>query len=208
MMAVGDGQSPWPVHRQVTGEHWVCVTWARPQHYLEEEQMLRLCAWCGKELSPGPFDVDAQKVITHGVCDECAYHLIAQMGMPLREYLDGIGMPILVVNGAGTVETANAQARTLLHKSLPEIEGLKGGDVFECTFARLPEGCGRTVHCTGCTIRRTVMHTHDTGQSQRQVPAILNWQNEGEVQQIPFLISTERVGNVVLLRIDQTGNPA
>jgi len=168
--------------------------------------MRQVCAWCGKEMGDSSTDGESHKTITHGICDSCAYHLIAQAGMPLQEYLDGLNTPVLVVNGDGIVETANAHARAVLQKDLSQIVGQKGGDVFECTYARLPQGCGNTIHCAGCTIRRTVMHTHETGQSHTRVPAVLNWENEDERQRILFLISTEKVQDMVLLRIDRVGD--
>jgi hypothetical protein len=77
-----------------------------------------------------------------------------------------------------------------------------GGDVFECAYARLPGGCGRTAHCSGCTIRQTVMDTVRTGQGHLRAPAYLNRATPDGVQRIPLTISTERVGDFVLLRID------
>jgi hypothetical protein len=90
----------------------------------------------------------------------------------------------------------------MLGKGSPEIEGHKGGDVFECAYARLPEGCGNTIHCSGCTIRRTVMETHKTGKSSLRVPATLNRNDPEDPDKITLLISTEKIADVVLLRID------
>jgi hypothetical protein len=126
--------------------------------------------------------------------------------MPLQQYLDGLGAPIVVVDPSGTVKTANKQARALLQRELSSIEGYRGGDVFECAYAGLPEGCGNTIHCSGCTIRRAVMETFDTEESKLKVPAILNRGNVGAPEQLQSLISTERVGDVVLLRIDAVGD--
>jgi PAS domain-containing protein len=130
------------------------------------------------------------------------------MGLPLREYLDGLTAPIVVVDGDGRVTTANRQARTFLRKDLPEIEGYRGGEVFECEHARLPEGCGQTVHCSGCTIRMAVMDTLRTGVSRLRAPACLDCHTGNGVQRVEFLISTEKAGDVVLLRIDEVvGEP-
>ena len=74
---------------------------------------------------------------------------------------------------------------------------------MECAYAKLPEGCGNTKHCVACTIRNNVMATFETGRSLRQVPAFLNRIERYGVHQIRFLISTERVEEVVLLRIDE-----
>ena len=167
--------------------------------------MRQVCAWCGKEMGIDFTDGGSRKTITHGICDRCAYHIIAQAGMPLQEYLDGLQTPVLVVNGDGIVELANAQAQNVFHKDLSQIVGERGGDVFECAYARLPQGCGNTIHCVGCAIRRAVMDTNETGQSHARVPAVLNWESANETRRIPFLISTEKVQDVVLLRIDRVG---
>jgi hypothetical protein len=149
---------------------------------------------------------EEQGIITHGICRDCAYHLFAQIGMPLLEYLDGLNVPVVIVDGDGTVTTANEQARTVLQKDLSEIEGYKGGDVFECSHAKLPEGCGQTIHCSGCTIRKAVTYTSQTGQSCQSVPAVLNRDTVDGVTEARFLISTQKVRDVVLLRIDAAGD--
>jgi len=165
----------------------------------------RVCAWCEKELGWSESPPGFQNAVTHGMCEECAYHLFAQIGMPLRKYLDGLGAPVLVMNPDGSVKTVNSQATELVQKELSEIEGNLGGDVFECAYASLPGGCGQTVHCSGCTIRKTVMETFETGQSRLRVPAYLNRESSGEAEQIRFLISTEKVADIVLLRVDEVG---
>jgi hypothetical protein len=167
--------------------------------------MKKVCAWCGVDLGEAETERSAQDIISHGLCEECAHHLFAQMGMPLRQYINGLGAPVAVVDANGVVKTANLQASELLQKALASIEGYKGGDVFECAHASLPGGCGQTVHCSGCTIRRTVMHTFDTGQSCLNTPAYLNRTASGGVERLELLISTEKVGDVVLLRIDAVG---
>ena len=40
------------------------------------------------------------------------------------------------------VVTANKEARSLFHKSLAEIEGKRGGEVFDCIHAFSEKGCG------------------------------------------------------------------
>jgi len=125
------------------------------------------------------------------------------MGVELGVFLDSLKLPIVVVNRRGTIVTGNDQAKKLLRKGLPEIEGYKGGEVFECAYARLPEGCGNTMHCSGCTIRRAVMRTHETGRSLLRVPATLNRNNPEHPKKTKLLISTERLTDLVLLRIDE-----
>jgi len=165
--------------------------------------MKRVCAWCRIELGRVDSQASSENMITHGICANCRDNLLFQMGVEIGEFLDRLKLPIVVVNGEGTIVTGNVQARTLLRKELPEIEGYKGGEVFECAYARLPGGCGNTMHCSGCTIRKTVMETYGTGRSCLRVPAMLYRNTPQDPEKIKLFISTERLGDLVLLRIDE-----
>ena len=165
--------------------------------------MKRVCAWCRTELGRVDSQADYENAITHGICENCSTNLLFQMGVELGEFLDSLKLPVVVVNGTGTIMTANHHARAMLRKGLSEIAGYKGGEVFECAYARLPEGCGKTMHCSGCTIRRTVMATFGTGRSCLKVPATLNRKNPEDPEKIKMLISTEKLDDLVLLRIDK-----
>ncbi len=165
--------------------------------------MKRVCAWCRKELGRVHSREGSENLITHGICEDCRDNMLFQTGVGLGEFLDSLGLPVVVVDRGVTIVTGNAQARTLFRKGPAEIEGYKSGDVFECAYARLPEGCGNTIHCSGCVIRRTVMETHRTGRSFLRVPATLNRNDPQDPEKIKLLISTERVLDLVLLRIDE-----
>ncbi len=67
------------------------------------------------------------------------------------------------------------------------MRGFLGGEAMECVNARLPEGCGETEHCRTCTIRRTVMDTHLSGQPHERVATALD-RVDGPVR---FWVSTE-----------------
>lgn len=166
--------------------------------------MKRICAWCGAEL--GPADTSKpDDAITHGICDGCIDNIIFQEGVELGEYLDAQSAPIVMVDSEGVLKAANKAAVAMLGKTAAEIERHRIGLVFECEYARLPEGCGGTVHCGGCAIRRTVNQTVATGRSFSRVPATLKRHTPEEPQDIRFLISTEKAGDAVLLKIDQVG---
>ena len=164
--------------------------------------MEEVCARCGEKLEPGVVKVCSEPVVSRGLCEQCSHHLLTREGMPLLEYLDVLGAPVAVVDTDGTVKAANRQLCELVQQDLSAIEGKKGGDVFECEYARLPEGCGQTTHCSACTIRRTVTETLDTGLSRVCVPAYLQQGRPGHSRRVELLISTERAGSHVLLRID------
>ena len=165
--------------------------------------MKRICAWCKKKLGSVDSRSDTENVITHGICANCGENLMFQLGVELEEFLNSLAQPVVLVNGTGTIVTGNDHARKLLRKGPAEIEGYRGGEVFECAYARLPEGCGNTMHCSGCTIRRTVMETYGTGKSFLRVPATLNTNTLQKPERIKLLISTEKIAELVLLRIDE-----
>ena len=76
--------------------------------------------------------------------------------------------------------------------------GLLGGEFIKCVYARLPERCGHTVHCTSCTIRSAVESTVHTGQPITRQPARLR-RDQGPVD---MLISATRKGEYVQLIIE------
>jgi transcriptional regulator with PAS, ATPase and Fis domain len=162
-----------------------------------------VCAWCRKELQQIDSLGAEQNTITHGICEDCRDNLLFQLGVELQKFLDSLAVPIVVVDRQGTIVTGNGEARTLLRKPLSAMNGYKGGEVFECAYARLPEGCGNTTHCSGCTIRRNVMHTFETGKSSLKVPATLDKDALDGPEKMDLLISTERLTDLVLLRIDR-----
>lgn len=125
--------------------------------------MKLICSYCRKLLGEKvPFENSA---VTHGLCPECHQAIMKQLeGVSFSEYLEDFGFPVLIVNEEGRVLTANEQALATLQKRLQSIQGFLGGEALECAYARLPEGCGETVHCATCTIRRLV----DETRGQRQ----------------------------------------
>lgn len=164
--------------------------------------MKLLCSKCHEVIRDEPSASTSERVITSGICDECASFLLWPDRPAMTEVIDRFDAPIVVIDSLGNVCTANQKARELLQKELSDIEGLQGGNVFECAFAKLPEGCGKTIHCDGCTIRNTVMDTLHTGNSHSKIPAGLSHGTSDDCVEMQLLISTERVNDVVMLRID------
>jgi hypothetical protein len=141
-------------------------------------------------------------MISHGLCLSCADRVFSRIAIPLSEFVDELESAVVVVDETGTVQTANRHARALLGKDLSAIEGFKGGDVFECAYATLPGGCGQTIHCSGCTIRIAVTETYRTGRNLDRVPAYLNRASPEGIHRLDLRISTRKVQDVVVLRID------
>lgn len=165
--------------------------------------MKRICAWCKKDLGlTSTFNGTKDDPITHGICGDCARGTLSTGAKSLRAFLDQFSKPVFLMTPEGRIVTANSKGLSLLRKKPEEIDGELGGDVFECNYAHLPGGCGNTIHCRTCTIRNTVMDTLKSGMSNIRIPAYPDLHHmTGEIR-IRFLITTEKIGESVLLRID------
>ncbi len=135
--------------------------------------MLVVCAYCRKTISDdrrgGSCDV------SHGMCASCADHYERLWnGMPLSEYLDTIDRPVIMVNGDGAIVAANQRLAELFGRDRADLRGLLEGEAFACVHSLLPEGCGKTVHCRECTVRRAVEQVAKTGEPLEKIPAYLD----------------------------------
>jgi transcriptional regulator of aromatic amino acid metabolism len=164
--------------------------------------MKLVCSKCNKNYRDDYSELSSERVITRGICDECTSFLLWPNRPTMTDFLDCFDAPIVAIDSLGNVITANQIARELLQKELSDIVGLQGGNVFECAFAKLPEGCGKTIHCDGCTIRKTVMDTLHTGKSHSKMPAGLTHGTSVDCVEMQLLISTERVNEIVMLQIE------
>lgn len=167
--------------------------------------MKTICAWCKKDMGGKSVNGHPVTDVSHGICYTCVAVIFGTKKLFFVDFLESLESTVLVASSDGVVEYANKLARDILKKELPEIDGFKGGDVFECAYAKLPRGCGNTIHCDTCTIRNTVIDTFKTGKSHLKTPAYLIKGTSDYNQEIKFLISTELVTDVVLLRIDKVG---
>lgn len=161
--------------------------------------MKRLCAWCTRPLGDPAPGTDADRGISHGICDECIGNILLQQGADLFALLDSLEAPIAMVDEGHAVHALNRAAAELLGMDRDTCTGRAFGLVFECEHARKPEGCGRTIHCSGCAIRRAIQTTVATGQGVTRQPATLRWE-DGSVS---LLVTTEKAGSMILVRIDQ-----
>jgi hypothetical protein len=111
--------------------------------------------------------------------------------------------PVFVIDSNGVVKGTNNGGLEMLQKEMEEIENELGGDAFECSYARSEGGCGNTVHCKTCAIRNIVMDTLSTGQAYKKVPAFQSIDTSEGAKILRFYISTEKLGECILLRIDK-----
>jgi PAS domain-containing protein len=164
--------------------------------------MITICAWCNKEISADSGQPDG--MISHGICLECQDYFFPLKGSrSFAEFLDLLPVPVLVVDDDVRIITANKKARRLLGKKTVRIKGLRFGEAIMCPYARLPGGCGQTVHCRSCTVRLTIHDTYTTGQSHYNVPAYQDICFDSKVKNISVLISTEKSGEFVFVKIHE-----
>jgi hypothetical protein len=165
-------------------------------------KMKQVCIFCGCYLGSVEATPGDPMPISHGLCSICLPTFLSSMGQPLTDFLDTLPGPIFVVDAECRVVGANTLGLQQVSKELTAIEGRLAGNAFECRNAKLPGGCGRTLHCKTCTIRRCVTKTAETGESCLRVPAFIDLADISKDMTVRFLISTEKVNDVVLLRID------
>ena len=161
--------------------------------------MKLVCSFCHVALGEKePLD---DPTVTHGMCPACFHHFEQQwQGQRLGEYLDAFDVPVVVVNREGRVVAANQHMAAMLGKEDRETNGLLGGEVMECVYSRLEGGCGRTVHCAACTVRRAVTTTLETGAALERVPAFI----DRDDHRLHLSISAYKEGETVRLEIHDT----
>lgn len=122
--------------------------------------MTRLCRTCKADLSPAQTDWP-QHNITQGICRPC---LLKLDGSRDTGILDSIDAPVLLMQETPRqVLTANKKALELFKKTFGEIEGHRGGQVFDCIHSFTEAGCGKDTNCEGCKIKNAIVDTFTTG---------------------------------------------
>lgn len=162
--------------------------------------MRRVCAWCRTEISP---DVEGDGLVSHGLCLACADGLFANETVPLQRLIDKLEIPVFVVDSDVTVSLVNKRAQEVLGVSSEQAAHRRGGEVFDCVYSHLPGGCGRTIHCAGCALRRAVTRTQATGEPQVLVPATLKRGDPDDPSSIALTVTTVKKGDMVMVKLDK-----
>lgn len=156
-----------------------------------------ICSYCRKTI--GKIEPFNDYTVSHGMCKECYNYYKDQIkGLSLDKFLDRFDAPLLIVDKDGRIVAANKMIENIISGSHRDVFGLLGGEVMECVYARLPEGCGETVHCLACSIRNAVMAAMESGEPQMHVPVTLSQENK----EIEMVISTEKIGSFVRIIIE------
>jgi hypothetical protein len=143
--------------------------------------------------------------ITHGICEECAFYFKAQE-ISILDFINTFPEPIIAFDWDVCAETANEAYLRLSGQPLSQIEHKMGGQLIECEASMMAGGCGRNICCTGCVARRSITRTYQTGESLTGVESIHRVRHiDGTVSDMRIQLSTEKVGNCVLVRMDKVG---
>ncbi|MDO9307635.1 MAG: putative zinc-binding protein [Deltaproteobacteria bacterium] len=127
----------------------------------------------------------------------------APAGLNHGEWIEAIDAPMLLMQGnPRQVVTANRRALELFGKNLHEVEGLRGGQVFDCIHAFTEEGCGKDSNCEGCRIRDGIIDTFATGKPHNGVSTSLQIKKANGTVKYDLQVSTEKIGDLALVRIE------
>jgi len=164
--------------------------------------MKRVCAWCSKVMSPvktgGKTSANMQ---THSICSDCSDNLDFQLGVSLSTYLDSFKIPVVALDGNGALIGVN-RAASEIYKDKVVIDSAEWQEkVFECAHARLPQGCKKAVHCSGCAIRIVTHESFASGKNTYNIPAHVNHCSSDRSEKAELLISAEKTDNIVFLKI-------
>lgn len=124
-----------------------------------------------------------------------------------QELLERITVPVLLMQGnPRQVVTANAKALQLFGKELCQVEGHRGGQVFDCVHSFTAAGCGKDVNCEHCPIKNAIVDTFTTATPHSAVSATLQVKKAGRLEYRALQVSTEMVGELALVRIERHEN--
>lgn len=146
--------------------------------------MISICSYCRQKIGEKePFE-DSR--LSHGICSACYdYHIPRILERDFSKHLDQYAYPVIMVDENVRLIGINRNMTTFLGRPKDEILGLLGGELLGCRYARISEGCGKTAHCSICTIRRAVDKSRSQGKDLVDIPAQL----DQETQRVHFRIS-------------------
>lgn len=159
-----------------------------------------ICSYCRKLIRTIESNLHGA---SDGVCRNCLPKLVKDLGQPLWEFIDELSTPILLVREDMRIIAANVAARALSPEPFEELVGLLCGEVIGCLHSKEEGGCGKTVHCLSCAIRKCVTYTSVTGESCFDIPAYADIGLLSGNTDVRFRISTGKKRSFVLLRIEQ-----
>jgi transcriptional regulator with PAS, ATPase and Fis domain len=162
-----------------------------------------VCAWCGGSIERHGYS-QLDNNTSHGMCPECSSALSFQEdGVPLQHHIDSIPIPIILLDSNNAIVATNAKACEMLGRKPEATVNRPFGTVFDCVYSRVPEECGRRIHCSGCVIRNSVTTTYNTGAPQVSVPATLSVESPDRFSEAVLTVTTVKSAGLVVMRIEQ-----
>ena len=96
----------------------------------------------------------------------------------------------------------------MFRKALPEVENHRGGQVSDCLHSFSAAGCGLDANCEHCAIKGAIVDTFTTGMPHEAVTARLPVVKAGASEYRALQVSTEKIGDLALVRIERYENDA
>lgn len=121
-----------------------------------------------------------------------------------RIFLNALELPALLFQSEPRqVITANAKACELFGKDFSQIEGCRGGQVFDCVHSFSEAGCGKDENCEDCKIKNAVVETFTTGKSHFVVQTVLEVKKNNQTSPYDLQVSTDKTNGFVIMTIDK-----
>ncbi len=163
--------------------------------------MITRCAWCQKIIKNSDQTQEKSFPISHGICEECAGIMAQQFDSSAQTFLDRFSQAVVMVDNLNNVTVANKAAKKLSKIDFAMFEQSRLGNLIGCIHSDAPEGCGATVHCQGCVIRRAILKTDRTGRPCREIACVDKFFYQGE-RVATMVVTTEKVGDRILVKIE------
>ena len=158
------------------------------------------CTVCGKPLLPDA--TAARRSVSTAICGGCVARLSETSDY--AALLEGIDAPILLMQGnPRQVVSANRKALALFGKTPQQVEGHRGGQVFDCIHSFTEAGCGKDANCEGCKIKDAIVDTFTSANSHNGVSTGLSIKKVSGIRNYVLQVSTEKLGDLALVRVER-----
>lgn len=162
--------------------------------------MIENCAVCGKPIEPAV--IPARRNISLAICDRCVSQVSG--ASDCATLLEAIDAPVLLMQeNPRQVITANRKALALFEKKPQEVEGHRGGQVFDCVHSFTEAGCGKDANCESCKIKNAIVDTFTSADSHNGVSTELSIKKANGTKTYALQVSTEKLGDFALVRIER-----
>lgn len=91
----------------------------------------------------------------------------------------------------------------MMGKFAHDITGLRIGDALECAYSEKHEGCGQTIVCHQCGIRRVIDLARITDEKFSDIPLIVR--NKSGIEQ-KLLFSFAKAADAILILLKSVSN--